>query len=55
MDILLAAILQGRADAKGLEELLHEMVIRIKENTKQINRIIHHSPPCKPSHERRGD
>jgi len=39
MDILLSAILQQRVENQNLEELLREMVLRIKENTKAINRL----------------
>lgn len=39
MDILLASILQQRVENQHLEELLREMVLRIKENTKAINRL----------------
>jgi hypothetical protein len=39
MDILLYAALDQRTQNKQLEELLREMVIRIKENTKAIESL----------------
>ena len=39
MDILLYAALEQRTQNQQLEELLREMVIRIKENTKEIKRL----------------
>jgi len=39
MDILLFTALEQRTQNQQLEELLKEMVIRIKENTKEIKRL----------------
>ena len=39
MDILLYAALEQRTQNQQLEELLREMVIRIKDNTKTIERL----------------
>jgi len=43
MDILLYAMLEQvaaqKSNNKDLEELLREMVLRIKENTKQIKQL----------------